>query len=50
MRNDTAPFLALPNDPERDIRYYCKLLWISPILFEDHLVAILQVSLVDKSL
>ena len=39
-------WLALP---DKDMWSYYELLWISPIVFGDHLVIILQVPLVDKS-
>ena len=43
-------WLALLNDPNQDIWSYYELLWINPIVFDDFLVSILQVPLVDKSL
>ena len=42
--------LVLPNDPDKDIWSYYELHWINPMVFADHLVAILPVPLVDKSL
>ena len=44
------PQLALPNDPNKDIWSYFELLQIHPVVFDDYLVIILQVPLVDKSL
>ena len=44
------PQLALPNDLNKDIWSYYKLLWTNPIVFGDHLAVILQVPLFDKLL
>ena len=44
------PWSALPNYPDEDIWSYYGLLHIYPIVFDDHLVIILQVPLVEKSL
>ena len=40
--------LALPNDPNKYISSYYELLQVNPIVFDDHLVVILQVPLIDK--
>ena len=42
--------LALPNDPNKGMWNFYELLQVSPIFFEDHLVIILPVPLVDKFL
>ena len=44
------PQLALPNNPNKDIWNYYELLLTKLIVFDNHLVISLQVSLVDKSL
>ena len=44
------PHLPLPNDSNQDIWSYYKLLQKDPIVFDDHLVIILQEPLVDKPL
>ena len=44
------PQLALPNGPNEDIWCYNGLFQINPIVFDYHLVMMLQVPLVDKSL
>ena len=43
------PHLALPNYAEKDVWKYYALLWIHPIVFDDLLLVILQMPLVDKS-
>ena len=47
---DQHPWLALPNDPDTDICNYYEFLLVGPIVFDDHLVVILQMPLVDISL
>ena len=42
------PHLTLPNDPYKDIWSYYELLQVSPIVFNDHIVVILEVPVVDK--
>ena len=44
------PPLASPSDPDKDIWSYLELLQVSPFAFDDHLVVILQVPLLEKSL
>ena len=44
------PQLALSNDPNQNIWSYYKVLWINPIGLDDHLVVILEISLIDKSI
>ena len=41
--------MALPNDPNQDMWSYYELLNIKLVVFDDHLVVIWQVPLVDKS-
>ena len=41
--NTQHPQLESPNDPDKDIWSYHKLLWINTIVFDDHLVVVLQV-------
>ena len=43
------PRLSLQNNPLEDIWRYYKLLQISPLAFNDHLVRILQIPFVAKS-
>ena len=42
--------MALPNDLDKDVWPYYELLWINSKVFDDHLVVILQVPVVDESL
>ena len=44
------PLLALPCHPKKDVWNYYELLFINPIVIDDHLVIILQVPLFNKSL
>ena len=42
--------VASPNTPDKDIWSYYELLLVSPVDTDEHLVVIIQVPLVDKSL
>ena len=44
------PMLALPNDPDEDKWKYYEWFQINPTIFDDHLVLMPPVSLVNESL